>query len=113
MASVRKSSSSKGRSVRAERVVGRRSPATTPRTRKNGDRSGHSEFAVCISNAGYPAPLERRKLYRVLKDPFADQHTMVRVIDESGEDYLFPAEYFVRIALPRSVETQLRDIAYS
>jgi hypothetical protein len=74
-------------------------------------RSAHRQFAICICNDEYPASLELRKLYPVLDDPFADHHGMVRVIDESGDDYLFPAEYFVRVSLPQAVEKQLRSIA--
>lgn len=59
-----------------------------------------SKFAVCISNASYEASLEPRKIYRVLEDPDAEAKSLLRVIDESGEDYLFPAELFVPIEVP-------------
>lgn len=59
-------------------------------------------FVLCINNRGYAASLEQRKVYRTLTDPGAEQHGMVRVIDESGEDYLFPAKLFVPIAVPRA-----------
>jgi len=103
MGSERKSSSSKGRSASSEGIA----------SRKTGGRqtSAHRQFAICICSDGYPASLELRKLYRVVDDSFADQHSMVRVIDESGEDYLFPAEYFVRVSPPQAVEKQLREIA--
>ena len=52
-------------------------------------------FAICVRNRGYRASLELRKLYPLLPDSFADEHQMVRVIDESGEDYLYPAKFFV------------------
>lgn len=71
----------------------------------------HSSFAICVRNDEYEASLELRKLYPVLEDPFGAQHGMIRVIDESGEDYLFPNEYFVRVSLPQTVEKQLRKIA--
>jgi hypothetical protein len=61
-----------------------------------------STFVLCISNRGYAASLERRKVYRTLSDPGAEQHGLVRVVDESGEDYLFPAKLFVPIAVPRA-----------
>jgi hypothetical protein len=64
----------------------------------------HPKFAVCIRNAGYPASLELRKLYQVIDDPDAEQDGMMRVIDESGEDYLFPSSLFVFAPLPASVE---------
>ena len=64
-------------------------------------------FAVCVDNAGYPASLELHKIYRVLPDDEAAQDGDVRVVDESGEDYLYPAEYFVAIEVPRRVEESL------
>ncbi len=58
------------------------------------------QYVVCIKNRGYPAALEVRKLYRLLSDPAAERRKQVRVIDESGEDYLYPATYFLPIDLP-------------
>ncbi len=52
-------------------------------------------FAICIDNAGFEASLELRKLYAVLPDATAAQHAQLRVVDESGEDYLYPAASFV------------------
>jgi len=66
--------------------------------------ANHPRFAVCIRNAGYLASLELRKLYEVIDDPDAEQDGMIRVIDESGEDYLFPASMFVGAPLPAAVE---------
>ena len=60
-------------------------------------------FAICINNFEYPASLELHKIYRVLPDEGAAQDEDVRIIDESGEDYLYPADYFVMIELPREV----------
>jgi len=59
------------------------------------------EFVVCVKNEGYDASLEPRKIYRVLPDARARGHGLIRVIDESGEDYLYPADYFAPIALPQ------------
>jgi len=64
-----------------------------------------------VRNDDYRASLELRKLYVVLDDSFAEEHQMIRVIDESGEDYLYPNSYFVRVELPRAVERTLRKIA--
>lgn len=61
-------------------------------------------FAVCINNIEYPASLERHKIYRVLPDEEAARDGDIRVIDESGEDYLYPAAYFVVIDVPQEVE---------
>jgi len=64
-----------------------------------------------VRNDDYQASLELRKLYPVLEDEFGSQHGMIRVIDESGEDYLFPSTYFVRVRLPDALEKKLRKIA--
>ena len=69
------------------------------------------QFAVCVCNDDYPASLELRKLYQVVEDNFAQQHSLLRVIDESGEDYLYPETYFVRVDLPKPVEQTLHRIA--
>ena len=63
-----------------------------------------SHFAVCVKNVGNEASLEVRKLYEVIPDPDAEVDGMIRVIDESGEDYLFPAAYFIVASLPAAVE---------
>jgi len=59
-------------------------------------------FLLCVNNRGYAASLERRKVYRAIGDLEAEKHGMVRVVDETGEDYLFPARLFVPIAVPRA-----------
>ena len=66
-------------------------------------KNAEPQFLVCIKNEGYPVSLELRKLYRVLPDPAAAAHHQVRIIDESGEDYLYPAIYFIAVELPKSV----------
>ncbi len=71
------------------------------------NKSAEHEFAICVRNDGYPAALETRKLYRLLPDPDAEVEGMLRVIDESGEDYLYPRDYFIPIQLPRAVEQVL------
>ncbi len=55
---------------------------------------------LCVRNEGYPAGLELRKVYRVLADEQASKRHQVRVIDESGEDYLYPEEFFVLYVFP-------------
>jgi hypothetical protein len=69
------------------------------------------KFAVCVSNADYPASLELHKIYRVLPDDDAAIDGDIRVIDESGEDYLYPSEYFVFVELPQAVEKSLLQAA--
>jgi hypothetical protein len=65
------------------------------------------QFAICINNSEYPASLELHKIYRVLPDEDAEKDGDVRVIDESGEDYLFPANYFITLKLPVAVRCVL------
>lgn len=78
---------------------------TLIRTR-NGRRLAR-RFVVCINNANYPASLELHKIYRILPDKEAEAEGDLRVIDESGEDYLYPADWFVRIEVPQAVKTSL------
>ena len=66
--------------------------------------NAQAQFVVCINNEGYPASLELRKIYRILPDEKAAKHSLMRVVDESGEDYLYPEGYFVLIQLPRALE---------
>jgi hypothetical protein len=66
-------------------------------------RSSRARFAVCIDNSGYPASLERHKIYRILPDKDAADDGDLRVIDESGEDYLYGAERFLLVDLPPKV----------
>jgi hypothetical protein len=61
------------------------------------------QFAVCLRNDGYEVSLERRKIYQVLPDLEAVKHRQVRVIDESGEDYLYPQNFFAPIELPQPI----------
>jgi hypothetical protein len=65
------------------------------------------KFAVCVNNADYPVALELHKIFRVLPDVDATEDGDIRVIDESGEDYLYPAEYFVFVDLPQAVEKSM------
>ena len=58
-------------------------------------------FAVCLKNTGYEASLEPRKIYEVVPDQEAERHRQLRVIDESGEDYLYPQSFFAAIELPQ------------
>lgn len=62
--------------------------------------SPRKRFVICIENEGYTASLEKRKVYEVLSSREHDPESMMRVIDESGEDYLFPAKWFVPLELP-------------
>lgn len=61
------------------------------------------QLVVCVNNDGYSTSLEKRKIYVSLRDTDADKHGLVRVVDESGDDYLYPKTFFRPIALPQSV----------
>ena len=63
------------------------------------------QLVVCVDNEGYRASLEKRKLYLALSDAAAEKHGLLRVVDESGEDYLYPKAFFRPITLPPSVKT--------
>lgn len=64
-------------------------------------------FMICLVNRGYEASLETRKIYEVLTDRAAKRHHQIRVIDESGEDYLYPEEYFAPVRLPSATKEKL------
>jgi hypothetical protein len=67
-------------------------------------KSPSKQFVVCIRNDGYSASLEKRKIYVALRDPAAEKHGQLRVIDESGDDYIYPKIFFRAIALPQSLK---------
>ncbi|HZL40393.1 MAG TPA: hypothetical protein VFC45_08940 [Pseudolabrys sp.] len=69
------------------------------------------QFLVCIKNDDYPASLEKRKIYVALQDTQAERHGLVRVVDESGDDYLYPKNLFRSIALPQAVKKAILDAA--
>jgi hypothetical protein len=62
------------------------------------------QLVVCIDNDGYPASLEKRKIYVAIPDTTAEKQGMLRIIDESGGDYLYPKAFFRTIALPQAVK---------
>ena len=64
-------------------------------------------FVICVRNTGYDASLDRRKVYEALPDRDAEKEGLVRVIDESGEDYLYPSAYFIAVDLPQAVQDAL------
>lgn len=64
----------------------------------------NERFVVCIRNDDYVASLELRKIYRTMPDAAAAKHNYIRIVDESGEDYLFPAEFFFPIELSKAVQ---------
>jgi hypothetical protein len=74
-------------------------------------RRTEPRFVVCVKNKDYAASLELRKLYQVVSDEVAAKLHQIRVIDESGEDYLYPEEFFVAVQLPQSAEKAVRRAA--
>ena len=90
MASARKSSSARSTSIKSRKA----------------DSTGR-RFAVCVDNGGYEASLERNKIYVVLPDNDAERDGDIRVVDESGEDYVFSADRFVAIDVPAAVKASL------
>jgi hypothetical protein len=69
--------------------------------------STKAQFVICVNNEEYPASLQLWKVYRVLPDEKGARHKMIRVVDESGEDYLFSASYFVPVKLPQAVKSAI------
>lgn len=67
----------------------------------------HASFVACVDNSGYLASLELHKIYRVLPDEDAARDGDIRVIDESGEDYLYSADRFVPIDVPKPLERSI------
>ena len=68
-------------------------------------------FAVCLNNSGYKASLELHKIYRIIPDEDAAADGDIRIVDESGEDYLYPAEWFAALRLPQPVKQSLLEAA--
>jgi hypothetical protein len=70
-----------------------------------------NHFVICIHNGEYAGTLELRKVYEVLEDASAEKRNYLRVIDESGEDYLYPRSWFVSVSEPENVEQLLHELA--
>ena len=66
-------------------------------------------YVICVNNVGYEVSLELRKLYEVVADDLAAKHGQLRVIDESGEDYLFPTELFLPIELSDVIQRHIES----
>jgi hypothetical protein len=90
-ASGKRNSSARGSSTRPRKVAA----------------PGRQHFAVCVDNSGYEVSLERNKIYVVLPDRDAEKGGDIRVVDESGDDYLFSADRFVAIDVPAAVKASL------
>lgn len=83
-----------------------RSSESSKRIDPVGQRA-RSRYVLCVKNRGYAASLERKKVYRRLDDARASRHGLIRVVDESGQDYLYPSSYFVSIAVPETARRAL------
>lgn len=70
-----------------------------------------AHFVICIENSEYPASLEKRKIYEAVPDPDAANHGQIRVVDESGEDYLYPKECFVDANLSEDIRAAVVEAA--
>lgn len=68
-------------------------------------------FVICIENSDYPVSLEKRKIYELVPDSDAAKINHVRIIDESGEDYLYPASLFIDVKLPKAVQAAVIEAA--
>ena len=69
------------------------------------------KFLICVENEGYEASLETRKLYETLPDKEAELHNQVRIIDESGEDYLYPSSFFAPVRLSMRTKDKILEKA--
>lgn len=85
----------------------KRSIAGGTSTRSRRATGPDRRFVVCIRNDGYEASLERNKIYEIVSDEDAERDGDLRVIDGSGEDYLFAADRFVAIEVPAAVRESL------
>jgi hypothetical protein len=66
-----------------------------------------TQYVVCVRNRDYTASLELRKIYAVIPDQNAEAHGMIRLVDESGEDYLYPRSFFLPIKVPQTISHAL------
>jgi hypothetical protein len=70
-------------------------------------RAKELRYVICVRNEGYEVSLELRKLYQALPDPSVEGRHLLRIVDESGDDYLYPEDFFALIELPKAVEKLL------
>ena len=70
-------------------------------------QNDRTQYVVCVRNKDYTASLELRKIYAVIPDPDAEIHGMIRLLDESGEDYLYPRSFFLPIKVPQTISHAL------
>ena len=80
----------------------RNSKSNVPLKTETARRQLRSRYVLCVRNHGYPASLELRKVYRRIVDSRAERHGLVRVVDETGESYLYPRRYFTPIVITKA-----------
>jgi hypothetical protein len=85
----------------------KRTASPRRKSKSSGTSSKGQTFVVCVRNTGYAASLEQNKIYVAIPDEDAERHGQLRVIDESGEDYLFSADRFVEIDVPTAVRASV------
>ena len=71
----------------------------------------NQHFVICVENEGYETSLEKRKLYQLLPDKKSESQGLLRIKDESGEDYLYPKDIFIAVSLPASAEKAVIEAA--
>ncbi len=98
------------RRVASEGKNSRSSTSSTGRRRAGPGRRARA-YVLCVKNDGYPVSLDLGKLYRCLPDLAAERHAMRRIVDESGEDYLYPRDWFIDVQLPPAAKRALSSIA--
>ena len=86
---------------------GKKKSSASGTSTKRRKRQAESRFVVSVTNRDYPASLELHKIYRVLADKDAESEGDLRIVDESGEDYLYPSKWFVPVEVPQAVKTSL------
>jgi hypothetical protein len=82
-----------------------------PKSKNIWSKTMKQKFLLCIDNEGYEASLEIRKLYEVIPDKEAERHNQVRIIDESGEDYLYPVRFFAPVKLSMQTRNRILEKA--
>jgi len=87
--------------------VKKNSKSSASSSRAGARRRAEPRFVICVQNKDYEASLQVRRIYRAIPDERATGHHYLRVIDESGEDYLYPNSYFVTIEFPEAVKKAL------
>ena len=95
------------------RYIGTKPPGSGERNSRSKaySKTQEKQFVICVDNDGYAASLERRKIYIALRDAEATKHGMLRIVDESGDDYLYPKAFFLSIALPEAAKKAVLDAA--